>query len=71
MPSTLNTSFDPDLDGVQIGTFSITVNDIVIQPGQTVNIVGNAVPELATLLMLSTGLAAIGTAFRKRRKTRD
>ena len=59
------------LDGVQIGTFSITVNDLVIQPGQTVNIVGNAVPEPATLLMLSTGLAAIGTAFRKRRKTRN
>ena len=57
------------LDGVQIGTFSITVNDIIIQPGQTVNIVGNAVPEPATLLMLSTGLAAIGTAFRKRWKT--
>ena len=57
------------LDGVQIGTFSITVNDIVIQPGQTVNVVGSAVPEPATLLMLSTGLAAIGTAYRKRRKT--
>jgi hypothetical protein len=57
------------LDGVQIGTFSITVNDIVIQPGQTVNVVGNAVPEPATLLMLSTGLAVIGTAYRKRRKT--
>ena len=57
------------LDGVQIGTFSITVDDIVIQPGQTVNVVGNAVSEPATLLMLSTGLAAIGTAYRKRRKT--
>ena len=59
------------LDGVQIGTFSITVNDIVIQPGQTVNVVGTAVPEPATLLMLSSGLAAIGTAIRKRRKTRN
>lgn len=59
------------LDGIQIGTFSITLNDIIIQPGQTVNVVGNAVPEPATLLMLSTGLAAIGTAVRKRRKTRN
>ena len=59
------------LDGIQIGTFSITVNDIVIQPGQTVNVVGTAVPEPATLLMLSSGLAAIGTAIRKRRKTRN
>ncbi len=57
------------LDGIQIGTFSITVNDIIIQPGETVNVIGNAVPEPATLLMLSTGLAAIGAAVRKRRKT--
>lgn len=63
--------FSVFLDGIQIGTFSITVNDIVIQPGQTANIVGTAVPEPATLLMLSTGLAAIGTAVRKRRKTRN
>ena len=63
--------FSVFLDGVQIGTFSITVDDIIIQPGQTVNVVGTAVPEPTTLLMLSTGLAAIGTAFRKRRKTNN
>ena len=59
------------LDGVQIGTFSISVNDITIQPGQTLDVVGTAVPEPATLLMLSTGLAAIGTAYRKRRQTKN
>ena len=63
--------FSVFLDGVQISTFSITVDDIIIQPGQTVNVVGTAVPEPATVLMLSTGLAAIGTAFRKRRKTNN
>jgi hypothetical protein len=60
--------FSVFLDGVQIGTFIITVGDIIIQPGQTVNVVGTAVPEPTTLLMLSTGLAAIGNVVRKRRK---
>ena len=63
--------FSVFLDGIQIGTFIITVDDLIIQPGQTVNVVGTAVPEPTTLLMLSTGLAAIGTVFRKRRKTNN
>ena len=63
--------FSVFLDGVQIGTFIITVDDIILQPGQTVNVVGTAVPEPTTLVMLSTGLAAIGTVFRKRRKTNN
>ena len=56
--------------GTQIGSFSLTLNDINIQPGQTVNVFGNvaAIPEPATLLMLSTGLAGVGAAVWKRRK---
>ena len=63
--------FSVFLDGNQIATFTLTVADIIIQPGQTVNVVGTAVPEPTTLLMLSTGLAAIGAAVRKRRKTKN
>jgi hypothetical protein len=58
------------LDGNLIGTFSVTVGDITIQPGQTVNVVGttSAVPEPVTLLMLSAGLAGMGMGVRKRRR---
>jgi hypothetical protein len=57
------------VDGNPIGTFSVIVDDIIIQPGQTVNVVGNtsAVPEPMTLLMFSTGLAGLGIRVRKRR----
>src|SRR5687767_10317877 len=59
------------LDDIPIGIFIVAVDDITIQPGQTVNIVGatQSIPEPTTLLMLSTGLAAVGAAVRKRRKT--
>lgn len=66
--------FNVSLDGIDFHTFSLIVDDIIILPGQTVNIVGTvsqtaAVPEPMTLLLLSAGLAGVGTAVRKRRKT--
>ena len=66
--------FTVTLDGNVIHIFSLVVDDIIIQPGQTVNIIStvnqsSAVPEPTTLLMLSAGLAGVGTAIRKRRKT--
>lgn len=65
--------FTVTLDGNVIHTFSLVLDDIVIQPGQTVNIISTvnqtSVPEPTTLLMLSAGLAGVGAAIRKRRKT--
>jgi hypothetical protein len=66
--------FAVTLGGNLISTFTVTIDDVIIQPGQTVNIVStvnqtSAVPEPMTLVMLSAGLAGMGTAIRKRRKT--
>jgi len=65
--------FTVTLDGIAISSFSIVLRDIFITPGETVNIIGtisqtSTVPEQATLVMLSTGLAGLGAAIRKRRK---
>ena len=64
--------FSVFMDGNLIGTFSITVADVTIKPGETVNLVGTAseVPEPATIVMLGAGLAGMGTAIRKRRKNK-
>ena len=65
--------FTVTFDGIVINTFSLIINDVFIPPGETRSILSTVqaseIPEPATLLMLSAGLAGVGAAIRKRPKT--
>ena len=61
-------------DGVNAGSFSLSVNNVFVQSGQSANLTAgitgqqNPIPEPATMFLLGTGLAGVAARIRKRRK---
>jgi hypothetical protein len=57
------------------GSFTFRINDVSINPGQTVSLSGDilsgqqtVIPEPATMILLGTGLAGVAARVRNRRK---